>query len=166
MRLLRRIISNTCLGIGGTCLILTLVLASEALLRNQTPADKKESTDAALGFLIIGVPGSLLGGWLAYGLRQDTQKQERDRLMQIFYQLVQQQQGVLSVMDFAIASGLSGDQAKAYLDEQANEFTANFQTGEDATVYYRFPTGAANLTASFNQNPQSEPISDQIADSI
>ncbi|KPQ39591.1 MAG: hypothetical protein ACLFQ7_09410 [Phormidium sp.] len=64
---------------------------------------------------------------------------EAERLQQVFYQMVQAHRGSMTVMQFAIASGLSGEAAKTYLDEQAKDFEATFHVSDNGTIYYQFP---------------------------
>jgi hypothetical protein len=42
-------------------------------------------------------------------------------------------------MQFAIAAGLSGEAAKTYLDQQAEQFEATFEVSDNGTIYYQFP---------------------------
>ncbi|MFO8040278.1 MAG: hypothetical protein R6U67_12610 [Sodalinema sp.] len=90
-----------------------------------------------------------LGQWLMqhpplFGAKRQKSIQaeastEAERLQKVFYEVVQTNQGSVTVMQFAIASGLSGDAAKTYLDEQAEQFEATFQVSDTGTIYYQFP---------------------------
>lgn len=77
------------------------------------------------------------------GKRQKSLKMEdpteAERLQKVFYEVVQANQGSVTVMQFAIASGLSGEAAKTYLDQQAKQFEATFQVNDSGTIYYQFP---------------------------
>ncbi|MCC5898280.1 MAG: hypothetical protein EA395_08950 [Phormidium sp. GEM2.Bin31] len=90
-----------------------------------------------------------LGQWLMQhppllgGNRQKSIKAkastEAERLQKVFYEVVQSNQGSITVMQFAIASGLSGEAAKTYLDQQAKQFEATFHVSDNGTIYYQFP---------------------------
>ncbi len=64
---------------------------------------------------------------------------EAERLQPVFYEVVQTNRGSVTVMQFAIASGLSGEAAKTYLDQQAEQFEATFEVSDNGTIYYQFP---------------------------
>jgi hypothetical protein len=77
------------------------------------------------------------------GKRQKSLKMqdptEAERLQNLFYEVVQANQGSVTVMQFAIAAGLSGEAAKTYLDQQAEQFEATFEVSDNGTIYYQFP---------------------------
>jgi len=60
-------------------------------------------------------------------------------LQSTFYKLVEKNQGSITVMQFAIAAGISGEDSKAYLEQQAKQFEAHFDVSETGTVVYKFP---------------------------
>ncbi|EAW35686.1 hypothetical protein [Lyngbya sp. PCC 8106] len=60
-------------------------------------------------------------------------------LQSIFYKLVEKNQGSITVMQFAIAAGISGEDSKAYLEQQAKQFEAHFDVSETGTIVYKFP---------------------------
>jgi hypothetical protein len=60
-------------------------------------------------------------------------------LQSTFYKLVEKNQGSITVMQLAIAAGISGEDSKAYLEQQAKQFEANFEVSETGTVVYTFP---------------------------
>jgi hypothetical protein len=95
--------------------------------------------------LIFGVPTLILGGWLSLGLyRQSRQEQKainqqmNDRLQSIFYQMLQDNKGRMTLVGFAIKSELPAIAARQYLDEKAKEFNANFKVSEDGAISYHF----------------------------
>lgn len=95
--------------------------------------------------LIFGVPTMVLGGWLSLALYRQGKREEKaiqqqvsDRLQSLFYQMLQQNQGRITVLGFAMYSQLPAAVAKQYLDEKAKEFNANFQVNEEGGVLYRF----------------------------
>ncbi|MHC0061935.1 hypothetical protein ACWATR_03285 [Nostoc sp. UIC 10890] len=108
---------------------------------NPTPEDD----NTAVGGLIFGVPSLTLGAWLALGLyRQSRQEkkalnqQRSDRLQSIFYEMLQENHGRVTVLGFAIQSQIPAANARQYLDEKAKEFNANFKVNEEGAVSYHF----------------------------
>lgn len=95
--------------------------------------------------LIFGVPTLVLGGWLTMSLyrrgRQEKKalKQEMsDRLQSTFYQMIEENNGRITLLSFAMQSDLPAKAARQYLDEKAREFNANFKVNEDGAVSYHF----------------------------
>ncbi len=101
--------------------------------------------NTALYSLILGVPTSVLGIWMALGLYRHSQQEKKamrleasDRLQSVFYRLIQENHGRVTVLSFAMQSQLPATTAKKYLDEQAKQFNAHFQVNEDGAVSYHF----------------------------
>ena len=99
----------------------------------------------ALHGLIFGVPTTVLGIWMALGLYRQSQQEKKsmkletsDRLQSIFYRLIQENHGRVTILSFAMQSQLPAATAKQYLDEQAKQFNANFKVNEDGGVSYHF----------------------------
>ncbi|MBR8836964.1 MAG: hypothetical protein DSM106950_23905 [Stigonema ocellatum SAG 48.90 = DSM 106950] len=104
-----------------------------------------ELDNTALYGLIFGVPTSVLGIWMALGLYRQSQQEKKamkletsDRLQSIFYRMIQENHGRVTILNFAIQSQLPAATAKQYLDEQAKQFNANFKVSEDGGVSYHF----------------------------
>jgi hypothetical protein len=119
-------------------------------LVNQEALYQLDNT-AAQG-IMFGFPTALLGAWLALGLykqnRQSTKalteekneylrSQEQAKLSQ-FYQMLQENDGRITLLSFAMQSQLTATEAKQYLDEKAKELNANFQVSEEGGVSYHF----------------------------
>ncbi|BAY21629.1 hypothetical protein NIES2100_13850 [Calothrix sp. NIES-2100] len=95
--------------------------------------------------LIFGVPTLILGGWLSLGLYYQSRQEKKalnqqmnDRLQSIFYQMLQENKGRMTLVGFAIKSELPAIAAREYLDEKAKEFNANFKVTEDGAISYHF----------------------------
>ncbi|BAY94299.1 MULTISPECIES: hypothetical protein [unclassified Tolypothrix] len=95
--------------------------------------------------LIFGVPTLILGGWLSLGLYRQSRQEKKainqqmnDRLQSIFYQMLQENRGRMTLVGFAIKSDLPAIAARQYLDEKAKEFNANFKVTEDGGISYHF----------------------------
>jgi heme/copper-type cytochrome/quinol oxidase subunit 1 len=105
-----------------------------------------ESDDTALGGIILAIPSIILGGWLAWGLQRQgrqektvsSNQQVSDRLQSIFYRMLQENHGRITVLGFAMQSQLPAAVARKYLDQQAQEFNANFKVSDEGVVSYHF----------------------------
>ncbi|MFB2773480.1 hypothetical protein ACE1AT_30050 [Pelatocladus sp. BLCC-F211] len=71
-------------------------------------------------------------------MRKQHQKLLSDRLQSIFYRLLEEKSGTISVLSFAKEAQISGDEAKHYLDAKAKEFNATFDVNPQGGVYYHF----------------------------
>ncbi|WP_088240927.1 hypothetical protein [Calothrix rhizosoleniae] len=95
--------------------------------------------------LIFGFPTLAIGGWLALGLyrqgkqeKQASEEQASKNLQSIFYRMVQENEGRISLLGFAMQSQLPPTTAKEYLDIKAQELNANFKVSEEGSVLYHF----------------------------
>lgn len=79
--------------------------------------------------------GALIG--LAFWLWNRHQAYHK-ALHTLFYQLIQKTGGRISALDFAMATNLTGSQARAFLDARAREFCANFEATPQGDVLYTF----------------------------
>lgn len=70
---------------------------------------------------------------------------QSNRLKQNFFRLLQEGDGKLTVLRFAMETGLEGDEAKRYLDERAIEFNATFEATSQGAVSYVFDLGQPAL---------------------
>jgi len=101
-------------------------------------------TTARQSFM-FGVPTMVLGGWLSLSLYRQSKKAQKalqqqvsDRLQSIFYEMLQQNHGRVTVLGFAMQSQLPAPIAREFLDEKAKEFNANFKVNEEGAVSYHF----------------------------
>jgi hypothetical protein len=95
--------------------------------------------------IIFGVPTLTLGGWLALSLYRHNRQEKKvikqqasENLQSIFYQMIQKNNGRVTVLGFAMQSELPAASAKEFLDARAKEFNANFKVSEDGGVSYHF----------------------------
>jgi hypothetical protein len=95
--------------------------------------------------LIFGIPTLILGGWLSLGLYRESQEEKRainqqmnEHLQSLFYQMLQENKGRMTVVGFAMKSQVPAASARQYLDEKAKEFNANFKVSEEGSVSYHF----------------------------
>jgi hypothetical protein len=95
--------------------------------------------------VLLGIPSLFIGGWLLLGLYGQTEETEKtlqqknsDRLQSIFYQMLKDNYGRITVLAFAIHSDLPEFIAREYLDNRAKEFNATFKVTDDGSVSYHF----------------------------
>jgi serine/threonine-protein kinase len=117
---------------------ITLLATLEIFNPKQPPADR-EGALAAL--MIFGLPPTALGSWMIWNAQRKQHQRERDRLQTTFYRILQENQGYINTLCFAMETGLNGEQAQAYLNEKAKEFNADYQIGEDGQILYYFNLG-------------------------
>jgi len=117
-------------------IFLTVTVAS---ISTKNPTEKDRS--AALGGIILGVPAMAGGTWIVWGLRKKQKQLEKERYSQIettFLELLQANNGNITAINFAIATKLSLEESKQYLDQKAIQLNANFNVSEDGGVSYQF----------------------------
>ncbi|MBN3907136.1 MAG: hypothetical protein HWQ35_11410 [Nostoc sp. NMS1] len=124
---------------------ITLPLAWDGSIEFAAPTDTPVIDNTAVEHLIFGVPSLTLGTWLALGLYRQSRQEKKalnqqvsDRLQSIFYEMIQENHGRVTVLGFAMQSQLPAAHARQYLDEKAKEFNANFKVNEEGAVSYHF----------------------------
>ncbi|MBD1864423.1 MULTISPECIES: hypothetical protein [Trichocoleus] len=149
MKLLRKLASGFLLTWGFLFLIVPISVLPD---KNASQEDR----DQAIGCLVGGIPVTAWGVWLAYGLYRQREKEQRDRLQGIFYQLLKQGNGSVTVLELAMEAKLSGADAKQYLDAKAREFGATFDVTDRGSIAYEFDLKAVNLF-----EPASAPLNSE-----
>jgi len=119
--------------------LLISLVAVHKLQQPTTPAQNREELQASLIF--VGLPLISLAAWLMQTERRQVQQQQHDLLQDSFFKVLKENRGYISVMQFAMASGLEGGLAKAYLDERALEFNADYDVSETGGITYYFELG-------------------------
>ena len=123
-------------GLLFTWSFLCLVMALYVALNPKTePTSRRE---VILSSVMLGPPAFAGGLWLVWRMQRQAQQQVRDRLQAVFFELLRQGQGYVSVLPFSMQTELSADEAKAYLDQRAKEFQADFHVSESGKVFYYF----------------------------
>ncbi|XGV95004.1 MAG: ribosomal protein L7/L12 [Leptolyngbya sp. BL-A-14] len=151
MKLITKLVAGVLLGIGTP-----IVLFAVASLANPNSTNKD---GAAAALCLFGLPPSALGGWLVVNGRRKQEQEARDRLQTTFFNLLKQGNGRITALSFAMATGLTGAMAKAYLDERAHEFSANFDVDDEGNMFYRFNLGGVSLPgSSSNAPPKVKPL--------
>ncbi|WP_146141127.1 ribosomal protein L7/L12 [Stenomitos frigidus] len=140
MKLITKIMAGMLLGIG-----VPIALWAVTDIVNPRSTDR-DGAVAALCF--FGIPPSALGGWMIFGGRRRSRREEHDRLQASFFNLLKQGNGRITALGFAMETGLAGELAKAYLDERAREFDANFDVDDEGNMFYRFNLEGVSLPGS------------------
>lgn len=132
MKRLKKVIAGLLLAFGVP---LSILAVTQILNPKTSPQDRD---DALAVLFILTLPPTALGGWLVWGLYKQGQKEASDRLESIFYQLLEANNGQITLMRFAKETQLTGEQAKQYLDRKAKEFNATFDVGTQGGIIYHF----------------------------
>jgi large subunit ribosomal protein L7/L12 len=131
MKLLTKISAGLLLTLGFVFLMVPVAVLTR---KEATSQDKID----ALGGFVLGLPAVAWGGGLARGLYRQRQQEASDRLHSTFYRLLQQGNGQITVMRFAMEAQLPATAAQQYLDEKAKEFDADFGVSEEGGIFYYF----------------------------
>lgn len=142
MKLIKQVAASLLLSLGFVFLTATAM----ALFNPGTTAEELEETEDILETcILLGVPTTVSGIWLVSSLhsqgkqeKEKAQKQLEASLRSTFYQLVQQGQGEVTLMGFAIASQLEVQPAQEYLNRKAKEFNATFKVNDNGRIIYHF----------------------------
>jgi len=94
--------------------------------------------------IFLGLTPAALGGLMLYTSLRADYYAIRDR----FFQLLQANQGRISLLDFAAATRLEPTIARRYLDGWAKDFFATFEVSEDGDIDYIFTNRTIALPES------------------
>ena len=92
---------------------------------------------------LIALVYPLYDGWRQNN-RQHEEKQklranrEKDKYL---YSLIKRQKGRVTLLEYALESGFSAEEARAYLESRATDFGASVVVTEQGETIYHFPTG-------------------------
>jgi hypothetical protein len=94
--------------------------------------------------ILAGIGWGIYKVWQYWHQQQQqislNSKEQQDRLTSTLYKLIQQHQGRVSILDFAMTAKISSTEAKNFLDEKAKEFFADFEPTDLGEVLYVFNT--------------------------
>lgn len=112
----------------------------------------------ALAIMIPILGGGAVGYWIWKQWKQEQCQQQRRqaKIDATFYQLLRQQQGRISVLDFAMHTQLNGVSAQAYLNLQAQALSAYYETTPHGDVVYVFNLAGVQSVASQHRVPPAE----------
>jgi hypothetical protein len=104
-----------------------------------------ELDTTAVNGIIFGLPSLALGGWLALGMFRQGKREKNAiaqqidlQLQSMFYRMIAENEGRITVLGFAMQSQLPPATAREFLDDQAKQFNANFKVSDDGAVSYHF----------------------------
>lgn len=89
-------------------------------------------------FPVLVLAAIAAGAWWVWKNYSGSHRSTQHQLKAAFYQLLEQNQGRITLMDFAFKTNLLGKEAKRYLDDRAKEFSASFEVDEQGNVVYCF----------------------------
>ena len=85
--------------------------------------------------LVIGMSG-LAGLFITNNLNENKQKR---RLDEAFYQLLENQNSQISLIQLAASARVEAEVAQQYLDRQVKIFSAILDVDDEGDTFYRFP---------------------------
>jgi hypothetical protein len=116
-------------------LLMTIPTTAEVVGIKAPPSKR---SDSAVALLCFGIAPIALGSWLLWDGKRRQQRFQSGHLDDVFYTLLRQHAGTITPLGLAMQSELSGAAAKAFLDDRAREFNANYQVTEAGDVVYVF----------------------------
>jgi hypothetical protein len=129
-------ITKTLAGLSLAFGLLMAVPTTAEVMGLKAPPSKR--SDSAIALLCLGIAPIALGGWLLWDGKRREQKFQSAHLDDVFYTLLLQNAGTISPLALSMQSGLSGAEAKAFLDDRARQFNANYAATEQGDVVYVF----------------------------
>ncbi len=87
---------------------------------------------------IFFVAWTAFGGWLAWNHQNHRKIQKNNQLRTTFLRLLKENDGRISILEFAADTGLSGSESKKYLDEQISHFNGELEVDDRGFLYYSF----------------------------
>jgi hypothetical protein len=122
-------------GLLAFGLLMTIPTTAEVVGIKAPPSQR---SDSAVALLFLGIAPMALGSWLLVDGKRRQQRFQSGHLDDLFYLLLRQNGGTITTLGWAMQSGLNGAAAKAFLDDRAREFNANYQVTEAGDVVYVF----------------------------
>ncbi|MBD1876298.1 hypothetical protein H6F75_22685 [Nodosilinea sp. FACHB-131] len=129
-------------ALAGTCLLFGLSITLLATVQIVDSDDEMDDLADGVALMLFGVAPAALGTWLAWNLRHSNQQTSQSLSLQqeqMFLQLLQNQAGDLTIVQFAAAAQMPVEQAKAFLDQKAQVLDASFDVKDTGAIVYRFP---------------------------
>ena len=132
MKSVKTVIAGLSLAFG----VLMTIPTTAEVVGIKAPPSKR--SDSAVALLFLGIAPIGLGSWLLLDGKRRQQRFQSGHLDDLFYLLLRQNGGTITPLGWAMQSGLNGTVAKAFLDDRAKEFNANYQVTETGDVVYVF----------------------------
>lgn len=141
--------------LGAVFLLLWGIPLSVVSMAMLSDADRETRNAGLTALFVFGLPPVAAGAGLWVWSRKVSPGQG-NQLKQTFFRLLQANAGKVTVLRFAMETGLEGDEAKAYLDERAIEFNATFEATEQGAVTYVFDLGQPELPVNESEGESRE----------
>lgn len=77
-------------------------------------------------------------GWRVWSQRQQNKLAHQAYLKELFYELIQENRGCVTHLDWAIKANLTSEKARDYLKARAEEFSAELDLNEQGAIVYMF----------------------------
>ncbi len=135
MQLMKLITASLLIPVG---LFFVLAIATELINPDASPDSKLSAT---LGGLTLGLPALGVGSWLIwdwYRCSLRSRENRTRRIYSIFFYLLQQNQGRITIPDLVQFTHLSQPEAKKFLDQKAIELDGTLKTAENGDIVYHF----------------------------
>lgn len=133
IKILKQLTASLMIGLGAI-----LILSGVYALVNPD-ISQEEKTAEATACLLFGLPLTGGGVWILRGLGKHSKEETETRLQSVFYHLLQQNHGQITVIQFAMETKLPAKEAETYLNAKAQEFNATFNARDDGEISYQFP---------------------------
>jgi hypothetical protein len=139
MKIIKYSIASVLIGFG----IIVLASGVYSLFDEEAP---NPSTFVAC--TVFGLPPTAGGIWLWRATQKQSKPSKKEQLameqkrrQEVLYQLIQEKEGRFTLLEFAMAAELPGEEARDFLQAQAQAFGANFDVNEQGDIVYRFLPG-------------------------
>lgn len=90
----------------------------------------------AVEFLFLIILGVLI---IILALNSFKENQQKQQLENAFYQLLENQNGQISLIQLAATARVDAEIAQKYLERQVKIFSATLEVDADGDSFYRFP---------------------------
>lgn len=154
-------ISGGLLATVGLCFSLLFFI----LALVEPPEDPSERTGLIAAGFLFGVPPGLLGGALLWSAHHQTQREYQDKLWTAFYELIQRQDGHVSVLSYAMQAKVTGEVARQFLDARSQEFNGHFRVSAEGDISYWF-NPRIGQDKLLNPEPLDTISSDALSDAV
>ena len=117
-----------------------MIISIAGLLGIGTTSPEEKGSAALIG-IIFGLPPIVIGLLLVKSIRKQKEHSEQEislKIESVFLQKIQANQGVVDPISFAIATKLSIEEAKKYLELKSKQLNGTFDINERGGISYIF----------------------------
>ncbi|MEA5579998.1 hypothetical protein VB620_01425 [Nodularia harveyana UHCC-0300] len=137
MKIMIKVAGGLMLSLGILCLVASVIALSELEGENNFIV-QQEAEDRLVAGMVLGIPLTTGGGYMLWGLRRRYQRELKERIDSVFYQILAANQGKVTVLQLAMSAKLPGTEAKEYLNDKSQEFNASFECSDEGDITYLF----------------------------